>query len=191
MSRTTTLACSTALLVAVGALPTRAQQPLELSIAGGWLNPGGGDFAETHAGFGGDVAVRVPTGQRYTLGGGAHWSRHGVDFAEDAYDVLAVFAEPRVLLGSGGAGARPFVAGRVAWVRESITVDTQDRVANGLGVGLLVGVVVPLSEAVDVEGGVGGYHLAFGDFSSAGAGLGIDGGSGRALAVRLALNVRP
>jgi hypothetical protein len=191
MSHARTLACATALVLAVTATSASAQQSVELSIAGGWLSPTGGDFADTHSGFGTDLAVRVPTGERYTLGGGVHWSRHGVDFAEDSYDVLAVFAEPRVLLGSGEGSARPFVAGRIAWVREAITVGTQDRSANGLGLGLLVGAVVSVSDALDVEAGVGGYHLAFGDFRSGGSGLGIDGGSGRAIALRLALNLRP
>lgn len=191
MRRTKTSACATVLLLAVAASSASAQRSVELSLAGGWLSPTGGDFSDTHSGFATDLAVRAPTGGRYTVGGGLHWSRHGVDFTDDAYDVLAVFAEPRVLLGSGEGSARPFLAGRIAWVREAITVGTQDRSANGLALGLLVGVVVPVSDGLDVEAGVGGYHLAFGDFSAGGTGLGIDGGSGRAIAVRLALDVRP
>jgi len=52
-------------------------------------------------------------------------------------------------------------------------------------------VLIPVSDVLALEAGAGGYHLAFGDFSSGGSGLGIDGGSGRAVALRLALNVRP
>jgi len=191
MSRAKTLVCATACLLAVTATRATAQGSVELSVAGAWLSPTGGDFSDTHSGFGTDLAVRIPTGERYTLGGGVHWSRHGVDFADDAYDVLAVFAEPRLLLGSREGSARPFVAGRVAWVREAITVGTQDRAATGLGLGFLVGVLIPVSDVLALEAGAGGYHLAFGDFSSGGSGLGIDGGSGRAVALRLALNVRP
>jgi hypothetical protein len=185
------LAAALVAAVFLAAPPTLSGQSTEFSFASGWLNPGGEDFADTRAGPGFDVVLRRSLGARATLGLGGTWSMHGVDFTDDKYDVLGVFVEPRVLAGSGESPARPFVAGRLAWMRESIREGTQSRAANGVGGGLLAGVLVPVSDRVTLEGSVGGYLLSFGDFKADGVPLSRDGGSGNAWALRVAVNVTP
>lgn len=165
-------------------------QNAELSLATGWLDPGGEDFRDTEAGAGQDAVVRLPVGERWSLGLGAHWSRHGVDFSDDDYDVVGVFAEPRVLAGDEDSSVRPFLAGRLAYVRESIRVGAESRAASGVGTGILAGLVLPFADRVALEGAVGGYWLSFGDFHAEDRALDLSGGSGGAWIVRIALNLR-
>jgi hypothetical protein len=164
-------------------------QSVELSLGSGWVNPGGEDFADTDAGPGFDLIVRKGAGDSFSLGLGGTWSMHAVDFTDDKYDIVGVFIEPRVLGGSEESGVRPFLAGRLAWMRESIREGTQSRAAVGVGGGLLAGFVVPLSDQVSLEGSAGGYLLSFGDFKADGAALDRSGGSGNALALRVAINI--
>ncbi len=164
-------------------------QNVELSLASGWVAPGGDDFADTDAGPGFDLVLRRRMGDSFSLGLGGAWSMHAVDFTEDKYDIVGVFLEPRLLGGSEESSIRPFLAGRLAWMRESIREGTQSRAAVGVGGGLLVGVLVPLSDQVSLEGSAGGYLLSFGDFKADGVALDRSGGSGNALALRVAINI--
>ena len=105
--------------------------------------------------------------------------------------LVGVFVEPRVLGGSDDASVRPFVAGRLAWMRESIREGEQSRAATGLGGGLLGGVEISASDQVALEVAAGGYLLSFGDFYADGVQLSRSGGSGNAWALRVAINVTP
>jgi len=164
-------------------------QSVALSLGSGWVAPGGEDFADTDAGPGLDLVVRRGMGGSFSLGLGGAWSMHAVDFTDDKYDIVGVFVEPRVLGGSEDSSLRPFLAGRLAWMRESIREGAQSRAATGVGGGLLAGVVVPLSEQVSLEGSAGGYLLSFGDFKADGVALDRSGGSGNAFALRVAFNI--
>lgn len=164
-------------------------QSVELTLGSGWVNPGGEDFADTDAGPGLDLVLRRGMGASFSLGLGGTWSMHAVDFTDDKYDIVGVFVEPRVLAGSEESSVRPFLAGRLAWMRESIREGTKSRAAVGVGGGLLAGIMVPLSDRVSIEGSAGGYLLSFGDFKADGVALDRSGGSGNAWAVRVAVNI--
>ena len=165
-------------------------QDVQLSVAGGWYNPGGEDFDDTDAGAGYDAVVRFGLSDRLQLGFGTQWNIHGVGFTDDRYDVVSVFAEPRLSLSDASGSAIPFVAGRIAWARQSIRIGSVSRAATGLGLGGLAGVAFPLSSAVELETAVTAYYLSFSDFDVAGTTLAGSESSGNAFGLRVALNWR-
>jgi hypothetical protein len=189
--RTRTLVPALALASAtlLAAVPVDAQAPI-FSLGGGWYQPGGEDFDDTDGGAGVHGSVGFGLTETLELGLGAQWSRHAVEFSSDDYDVIAVYAEPRLQLGSGGL-LRPFVAGRLAWVRQGIAVEGVDRSADGFGGAAEVGASLGLGSSVALEGGVSLGLLSFGDFQTDRNTLEGTDSSGRALGFRLGLRVTP
>ena len=178
-------------LLALLLLPAAGQgQELRLGLGGGWYQPGGDDFDDTDGGIGYHGAVGLALTESVELDLGAQWSRHGVTFSTDDYDVVAVYVEPRLFLAEGGA-VRPYVSGRLAWVRQSIDVEDVGRSSNGLGGAGELGVAVGLGPSVDLEGGLSLGFLSFGDFETDAGTLEDTDSSGRALGVRVGLRIRP
>ena len=165
-------------------------QDVAFSVGGGWYEPGGEDFDDTDGGLGYHGSVGLALTESVELDLGAQWSRHAVDFSTDDYDVVGLYLEPRAWLGQGG-DVRPFVAGRLAWVRQSIAVSEVSRASNGVAGAGELGVALGLGPSVDLEGGVSLGFLSFGDFETDAGTLADTDSSGRAVGLRVGLRVRP
>lgn len=165
-----------------------AQQQHHLSVGAGWYNPGGDDFRETESGPGLDIGVRFAAGERLYLALGSQWNSHGVDFSDDDWNVLAIFVEPSLVLATGAA-VEPFIAGRVGWLRQSITALSGRRTANGVGFGGFVGLRVPVASRLAVEVAVPFYRVSFGNVEVDGVERPDSDSSGRAFGIRVALNI--
>jgi hypothetical protein len=170
--------------------PPAGGQEVTFSLGGGWYQPGGADFDDTEGGSGVHGSVGFGLTGSVELGLGARWSRHAVGFSTDDYEVVGIYAEPRLKLGDGGP-LRPFVAGRLAWVRKAIAVEGVDRDADGFGAAAEVGATLGLGSSVALEGGVSLALLSFGDLRTDRATLEGTDSSGRALGFRLGLRVTP
>jgi hypothetical protein len=177
------------LLVCLAPGPLRAQE-VSFSLGAGWYQPGGADFDETDGGVGYHASAAMALTERVEVGVGAQWSIHGVDFSDDDYDIVGVFVEPRAWFGPEGT-VRPYLAARLAWVRESIAVERVSRAADGIGGAGEVGLAVALTPTVQLEGGVSFALLSFGDFETDAGTLSGTESSGRAVGVRLGVRVRP
>ncbi len=177
-----------ALAVALAtAAPAGAQ--LAVSAGGGWYLPGGADFDDTDGGAGYHATVSVPLGDGpLEMGVGGQWSRHAVGFSTDDYDVLAAYVEPRVWLGPGSP-VHPYLAGRLAWVRQSIDVAGVGRHSDGVGALAELGVAVGVGPSVAVEGGLSLGLLSFGDFETDEGTLRGTDSSGRVVGLRLGLRI--
>ena len=160
----------------------------QVSFGAGWYDPGGDDFQETESGHGLDVVVRFAAGERLRLGVGVQWNSHDVGFTDDDWDVVGVFVEPSLDLTAPGV-AQPFVAGRIGWLRQSITAPSGDRSGTGVGVGGFVGLRLSLGGRLSLEGAVPIYYLSFGDVEIDGTERPDSDSSGRALGLRVALNI--
>ncbi len=165
-----------------------AAQQRHISVGAGWYNPGGDDFRETESGPGLDIGVRFAVAERVYLAFGSQWNFHGVDFSDDDWNVLAVFVEPSVVL-LPGAGVEPFIAGRVAWLRQSITAPSGHRTGNGVGFGGFLGLRIPIANRLAVEVAAPLYAVSFGDVEVDGVERADSDSSGRAFGIRLALNI--
>lgn len=91
----------------------------------------------------GDVPLRV--------GGGAGYSRHGIQDTGDSADRLAVFAVADVLLFSQETEMIPYVQGRVGWMRLSNDVAGISTRISGLELAALVGVDMPVAPSISID----------------------------------------
>ncbi len=165
-----------------------AAQQHHLSVGAGWYNPGGDDFRETDSGPGLDIAVRFAAGERLYLALGSQWSSNGVEFSDDDWNVLAIFVEPSLVFATGGP-VEPFIAGRVGWLRQSITAPSGRRTANGVGFGGFVGLRLPVVSRLAVEVAAPIYRVSFGDVEVDGVDRPDSDSSGRVFGIRVALNI--
>lgn len=164
-------------------------QDLTVSLGAGWYNPGGDDFKETDSGPGLDAVLRLKAGRRLQVGVGAQWNRHDVGFSDDDWDVVGVFFEPSVAIASRGR-VESFLAGRVGWLHQAIDAPSGNRRGTGFGFGGFVGVRVSLRAGMELEGAVPIYRLSFGDVDVDGVERSGSDSSGRAVGIRVAVNVR-
>ncbi len=190
MLRHTLLSLATLSPILFLAAPVSSQD-VQLSIAAGWYSPGGDDFKDTDPGPGFDAVALFSVAPRFRVGGGVQWNVHDVDFSTDNYNVISLFAEPRVELGGEAARLQPFLAGRLAWVRKTIDVTAGSRTANGIGVGAMAGLGYQVSSTLALEAAVTAYYLSFGDFKLEGQTLANSDSSGNALGLRVALVLSP
>lgn len=173
--------------VLAGPAPAAAQ--VTVSAGGGWYLPGGEDFDDTEGGAGYHASVGLPLGDGpLELGVGGQWSTHEVGFSSDDYDVVAAYVEPRLWLGPERV-LHPYLAGRLAWVRQSIDVEGVGRHADGVGGLAELGVAVGLGPSVAVEGGLSVGVLSFGDFETDANRFEDSDSSGRVVGLRLGLRV--
>ena len=186
-SRLALLTMGAALGISLFAGKAAAQQH-HLSLGVGLYNPGGDDFRETDSGPGLDIAMRFAAGERLYLAFGGQWNSNGVDFSDDDWSVLAIFVEPSLVLATGTV-AEPFIAGRVGWLRQSITAPSGHRTGNGVGFGGFVGLRVPVAGRLAVEVAVPFYRVSFGNVEVDGVELSDSDSSGRVLGIRVALNI--
>lgn len=102
------------------------------------------------------------------LGGGAGYSRHGIEDEDGSADRLTVFALAELLLFSEETEIVPYLQGRVGWMQLANSLDGISTKISGLEIDAVVGVDIPVAEKIsfDVSG-------QFGWFS--GGDLNIDG----------------
>lgn len=104
------------------------------------------------------------------LGGGAGYSRHGIQDADGSANRYDVFAVAELLLFSEETEMIPYLQGRVGWMQLVSSVDEVSTNISGIEFGVLVGVDMPVAESISID--VSGQ---FGWFS--GGDLVIDGTS--------------
>lgn len=104
------------------------------------------------------------------LGGGAGYSRHGIQDADGSANRYDVFALAELLLFSEETEMIPYLQGRVGWMQLASSVDEVSTKISGIEFGVLVGVDMPVAESISID--VSGQ---FGWFS--GGDLVIDGTS--------------
>ena len=186
-SRLALLTMGAALAISLFAEDSAAQRH-HMSVGAGWYNPGGADFRETESGPGLDIGVRLAAGERLYLAFGGQWNSNGVDFSDDDWTVLAIFVEPSLVLATGAA-VEPFIAGRVGWLKQSITAPSGHRTGNGVGFGGFVGLRIPFAGRLAVEVAAPFYRVSFGDVEVDSVERPDSDSSGRVFGIRVALNI--
>lgn len=104
------------------------------------------------------------------LGGGAGYSRHGIQDVDGSANRYEVFAVADLLLFSEETEMIPYLQGRVGWMQLASNVDEVSTTISGIEFAALVGVDMPVAESISID--VSGQ---FGWFS--GGDLVIDGTS--------------
>ena len=104
------------------------------------------------------------------VGGGAGYSRHGIQDVDGSANRYEVFAVADLLLFSEETQMIPYIQGRVGWMQLANSIDGVSTTISGLELAALVGVDMPVAESISID--VSGQ---FGWFS--GGDLVIDGTS--------------
>jgi hypothetical protein len=102
------------------------------------------------------------------VGGGAGYSRHGIQDVDGSANRYEVFAVADLLLFSEETQMIPYIQGRVGWMQLANSVDGVSTTISGLELAALVGVDMPVAESISID--VSGQ---FGWFT--GGDLNIDG----------------
>jgi hypothetical protein len=182
-------------LLALAAVRAEAQQALGVGLGavGGYYWLEGDDFEEVDPGPGVEGALRISLFNRLQLGGGAHFSRHRIDFLDTDVDVVMIFAEPRLTFGREWPRVAPFIAGRVGYALQSADVRTTGgRVevdAAGYVVGGVAGLEFPLNRHVALEFSGTYYWISLGEAEVSGTPLTLPEASGAAIGARGGLNL--
>ncbi len=172
---------------AVAAPPAAAQA--SLGIAGLYASLGGSDFDGIGSGIGGEASVWFPAGTSFMIGGGAHYTSHGIDGIDENLSVLAIFVEPRYRFQTGGK-VKPYIAGRAAWARNSASSGGVDISATGFYFGGGGGLMVPVGAKLDLDFEVLFNSVSFGDVDVDGTSQSGTDASGTALVARVGLLFR-
>lgn len=147
-------------------------------------------------GLGGELQVRLNP-SFWSLGGGVQVTRHtssGLGLT-NRMTLTGLFLEPRYAIPLDNRIVRPYVAGRLALLRQSTNlqdlVRTYEVSANALAVGGGGGFVARINDFVGFDMGVAVTSANFGTFKyrDTGADSGLDAGSGVSFVVKAGFNV--
>lgn len=163
--------------------------PAGVSITGaaGFHTLTGDDFEDTDAGVGVQGVLRYTTVGGFSIGGGVQYNIHGVDGFDENFNVLGIYVEPRYIARLQASGVAPFIGGRVAWVKESMSVPGATVKATGYGLGGIGGILFQLAPQVDLETAVTFTTLQFGDASINNVTVDGTDSSGSSLGLQLGL----
>ncbi|MDP2470532.1 MAG: hypothetical protein Q8W45_09195 [Candidatus Palauibacterales bacterium] len=85
------------------------------------------------------------------VGGGAGYSRHGIQEEDAAANRYEVFALADLLLFSEDTQMIPYIQGRVGWMQISNDLDAVSTTISGLELAALVGVDIPVAESISID----------------------------------------
>ena len=179
--------------VAFAALATnlQAQGPrFGFEAAGLYATLSGDDFDGTDAGMGFDIQGRYMSSPKFSVGAGIMRTTHGTDFSDNDIAVLGLFAEPRYHFAVSGSSMMPFVTGRLAYLKESLSAGGSDFKANGYLFGFGGGLAYQVSPTMTLGGSVTYNLVSFGDAKMDGTTIANSDASGSSLAVRCAFGFK-
>jgi len=146
-------------------------------------------------GVGGEFQVRVNPGGGFSVGAGFQITKHsasGTGF-DDNLTLTGFFAEPRYTIRIRSRSARPYLAARLAYLRQSLTLQgtpsNVDATAGGSAFGVGGGFVYRLSRNVNFDLGAAFTSANFGNYKVGGVEGSEDAGSGSSFVVKAGLNV--
>ena len=166
-----------------------AQSGTLFSIQGSGLYVGlsGDAYEGVGGGIGAEGQVRMNfTGGR-SLGAGLQYSSHS--FAEgfgvdDPLTLVGVFLEPRILLNRIGTWSAPYLSLRLAFLRQSASVDGNSVSASGLQINGGGGILMKINDRTNIDLGGTIGAVKFGDYST-----GVNAGNGLNFVLRVGLSL--
>ena len=182
------------LILAAAVLVTPAMahsQGVSIAAGAGYYTLSG-DF-DADAGLGIDGVIRLAIKPNFQLGLAVQRNTHFLGLIEDDITVLGIMIEPRYVVALKGSSLRPFVGGRVGWVRESASIgepgDQVDASANGFTIGALGGLAFAVSPAMSLETSVVLQHVSMGEIKLEDEFLEDSGQSGMSLGLRVGVSI--
>ena len=157
LSRSLAAAVGFGLFVVATTASAQARQPWSLQGSFLYTAQDLGGSAGVVGGAGVEAQLRR-TFPRWSLGAGVQYSKHSS--GPDDLGLTGFFVEPRLVLDFAAGPFAPYLAGRVAFLRGSLTADLLDGEgsSNGFAIGVGAGLIYPLNRNVNFD--IGGAVLS-------------------------------
>jgi opacity protein-like surface antigen len=126
-----------------------------------------GDEAVNGVGFEGQLRYTPP--KVYSFGVGFQYSTH--TSGEDKITIMGAFLEPRYVVDIGSDRIAPYIAGRLAFLRQSLTLSEQSGLefkSSGTAIGGGAGMLIRLTPKINIDIGAAFVNQGFGDASDGG-----------------------
>ncbi len=194
-------------VVGTGAFPVAAQtrQFASIQASGVIMTLSGrsgsqGQFG-WNSGFGGEAQFRINPPGQFSIGAGVQFTSHGgsnPNFPNDRNKVSGFFLEPRYAIKVNSSKLRPYVAGRVASLKQSLTLEGlagQSDLkwsATAVGVGGGAGFIVRLGPSANFDLGAAFMTADFGKNYVDAAGVNVPGeapGNGSPFLLKAGINI--
>ena len=156
-----------AIVVLVPNAQAQSRQPWSIQGSGLYTAQDLGGNAGTVGGLGFEAQARR-TFPKWSLGAGAQYSVHSS--GGDDLGLLGLFLEPRLVLNASMGSFAPYLAGRLVYLRGSLTSDALegDGSSSGFAIGGGAGLIYPLSRTVNIDIGGAVLHQSLGNMTLAG-----------------------
>lgn len=149
--------------------PVAAQSAQPWSIQGSLLAAGQDIGGELVAGVGIEAQLRYTPPSLWSFGGGVQWSSH--TSGPDTLDLMGLFFEPRYTVDIGSDRVAPYLAGRVALLRQTsnFAAVSEETSSNGAAVGGGGGLLIRATPRVNLDLGAALVYQTLGDATASNA----------------------
>lgn len=197
VTRTLLLAGVAAVVAAgPGAAQSRQMVSVQASVLVTTINGPSFENFGLSAAPGGELQVRVniPPGD-FSLGGGVQFSKHTGTFnaTDSKVNLTGVFLEPRYAIRTTSRTLRPYLAGRIAFLKQALSYGTGagaiDVTASGTAFGGGGGFAVRLSPNLNFDLGAAFTTTNFGEYKDQGTATGEDAKGGSSYVIKAGLTI--
>lgn len=195
MRTTLTAVVAVALLGAVA--PLQAQSAQRFSAQGSliYVSPSGDAYEGLSSGMGFEAQLRY-TPSAFSVGLGYQRSSHDGDFGDgttETVTIAGVFLEPRYVIDVGSGAYAPYIASRLALLKQSLEIEGFEASASGTQLNIGGGVLVRLSSRMNLDLGATYGAIDFDDvevsYEGETATIADSGGSGKNLVLRVGVTI--
>lgn len=178
-------------LCGAAAVHAQSHQRVSIQASGLLATLNGSSFDQIGfgSGFGGEFQVRINP-SAFSVGAGVQLTRHSgtVTGFTDKMTLTGLFLEPRYAFHIQSRTMRPYAAGRIALLKQSLSRGTGsskvDVTANATAFGAGGGVIIRISSTISADIGAALTSASFGDYKSGGQSINEAAGSGSSFVLK-------
>lgn len=194
--RTTVLTLALLGSLAAGA-PAQSRQMVSVQASGLLTTLSGSSFDQIGfgSGYGGEFQLRLNP-SAFTIGAGFQITSHSgtvATFEDDQLTLTGFFVEPRYLIRIESRVIRPYLAGRLAFLRQKVSrgsgASAFEAKATATAIGGGGGFVARLTSNLNFDLGVALTSASFGNYEVGGVDINEPAGSGSSFVVKAGLNL--
>ena len=176
------------------AAAAQSRQTVSLQVSGLVTSISGPSFENfgLSSAVGGEVQLRVNINPGdLSIGGGFQFSSHSGRFnaTNSKVKLTGIFLEPRYAIRTSSRTLRPYLAGRIAFLKQALTYSTVAVTARATAIGGGGGFAVRLAPKLNFDLGAAITTAGFGEYQANGTGTGEDAGSGSSFVIKAGLTI--
>jgi hypothetical protein len=157
-------------LAAISQAPAQSAQPISIQVSGLFAPLSGDAYDNIKAGKGVEAQLRYTPGA-FSYGAGFQYTKHPADAnlgLDLDFTLMGFFFEPRYVIDAGSNVFAPYLSGRLALLRQTLTIPDQPTAppqeghANGGQINGGGGILFRLTPTVNVDAGLTYGYIRFG-----------------------------